>query len=258
MRSASCQRTNVKELHYTFRFFDHIRRITLAHFRPSDDLQHVLDINDDETYRSYVTDLLVTSPTDPHITKEQNYLLALGGIVDPVLSAYRIRARMRRLQPRTNVLNPSAALEDCGRRLSMEAYHFKERIRLFGINATALMIDGAPTTGAFNKLIGRIVGHYQRENARLLRFRNFVVHGPRGRSDEFADLRSWALAAILLHSDVWFEYKHQFEDVRSEWNQISATLVRSMDAAIAAIQLANENAIASRSFSFLVHQRTTA
>jgi hypothetical protein len=247
-------RTNVKELNYTFRFFEHIRLVTIAHFKLSDGLQHVLSIEDGETYKAYITDLLVTSPNDAHLTKEQSYLLTLGAIVHPALSAHRIRNRLRGLQPRTHALNPSANLEECGKRLSMEAYHFKERIRLFGDNAIALSIDPI-FAGNFGKTIGRILRNFQHENLKLLKFRNFVVHGPKGRIDEFADLRSWELSAILLHSDIWLEYKNQFEGVRSEWNQIGGKLIRSMESTIAAVQLANENAIESRSLSFSAERR---
>lgn len=202
-------------------------------------------------------DLLMIRPADSDLTTEQKYLRDLGAITEPVLSVYRTKNKLKRLQPRINVLNASFALEDCGRRLAMDAYHFKERVRLFAENCIPLVIN-QKARAQITKQIGRSLRTYARENTRLLKFRNFVVHGPRGRTDEFEDLRCAELAGILLHSDLWLEYKNVFEDVRCEWALIAKSLIRSMETVIAAIQVMNENMIESASLSFLVRPPTEA
>jgi hypothetical protein len=67
--------------------------------------------------------------------------------------------------------------------------------------------------------------------------------GPKGRFDEFAELRHWELAGIFHHSDLWLEYTNEFENVKSDWTKMGNDLIRSMEIVIATIQLLNENVI---------------
>jgi hypothetical protein len=221
-----------------------MKSIVKTHFEISENFQNTLDYQDEVVYRRYIRDIFTNAPSYSDLTIEQKYLHSLVAMSDPILSAYRIRNRIRRLQPRTKVINASSALEDSGRRLSMEAYHFKERVRLFADGAIQL-VDDITLIDVIRHKVSRILRSYNQHNTRLIKFRNFVVHGPRGRIDEFAELRHLELACIFLHDDLWFEYKNEFDSLKSEWTTIGNDLIRSMEIIMAAIQLLNENLILS-------------
>jgi hypothetical protein len=233
-----------RELRYTFRFFEHMKSIVQAHFLISENFQSTLDYQDEAVYKSYIRDIFTNVPSYSDLTIEQQYLHSLAALTDPIISAYRTKNRIMRLQPRTRVINASFALEDSGRRLSMEAYHFKERVRIFAESSITLVNNKASVAG-FNDKVSRILRSYNQQNSRLIRFRNFVVHGPRGRIDEFADLRHLQLACTFLHDDLWFEYKNEFNSTKSEWVVFEKKFIRSMEIAIASIQTLNENMILS-------------
>jgi hypothetical protein len=131
----------------------------------------------------------------------------------------------------------------------MDAFHFKERIKLFGESGASIIFASAQRE-TFQKQIGRIVRNYSQANRRLLKYRNFVVHGPQSRVDEFADLRSWELSSLLLHNDLWFEYNNAFDSCRSDWTVVSRDLIRAMERAAAEIQILNENCIETAVFGF--------
>src|SRR5262249_8053422 len=128
----------MKGLRYTLRFFDHIRVVTLTHFELHDDLRYVVETNDEQTYQSYLKDLLLIRPSYDQYSEEQKYLHSLSALVEPVISAHRLLNRLHRLRPRTRTVNASSRLEDCVRQLAMESYHFKERMCLFGNNVSSL------------------------------------------------------------------------------------------------------------------------
>jgi hypothetical protein len=131
----------------------------------------------------------------------------------------------------------------------MAAFHFKERLKLFGKSAAAIIAD-EKRRRFFEDKIGRIIRNYTTANKRIMRYRNFVVHGPEGREDEFADLRSCELAGLFLHGDLWFEYNNEFGRHRTDWTLIARNLIGSMEISIAAIQQLNENLITERAFDF--------
>jgi hypothetical protein len=120
---------------------------------------------------------------------------------------------------------------------------------VFGDSTIDIILNTSIQNDARNQ-ISKIIRQYDRANKRILHFRNFVVHGPKGRIDEFADLRSWELAGIFLHNDLWLDYNNAFEGARSEWATISRNLIISMEAAAAAVQLLNEALICAGAFQF--------
>ena len=115
----------------------------------------------------------------------------------------------------------------------MDTFHFKERVSLFGTSAIALIGD-VKWQKHTQIEIGRIIRHFCRANQRLLKYRNFVVHGPKNRIDEFADLRSWELGGIFLHNDLWLDYNNEFEIFRTDWATLAKHLIQSMEYTIAA------------------------
>jgi hypothetical protein len=226
--------------------------MTFKYFELVDDLRYVDEIRDDQTYHSYVRDLLVGMP--PALSKNQEYLQSAGAMAEPVFSAYRLKRRIQRLKAKTNIVNPCADLETSAKQLAMEAYHFQERIKLFGDCAIAIVTtpSGVPR---LSMEIARVIRAYQKENVRVLRYRNFVVHGPRGRLDEFQALRNSALCAILFHSDLWLNYRGDFEDARRPWVDISTTLLRAMNTALMKIELLNDSLLEHRLLSFAEPQK---
>jgi hypothetical protein len=239
-----------RELKYTLRLSEHLKEITSRHF----EIQNPYwsqndDPNDQATHRAYVRDILIDGPSYVDLTDDQKYLHDLGGVITPILSAYRTRNRIPRLKPRTGRVGASSRLEECGQRLGMEAFHFKERIRLFA--DSAIRITHSPQAcSKFNLEIASLLRKYTKTNDRLLRYRNFVVHGPKKRIDEFAELRGWELNGIFFHDDLWLEYNNVFETSREEWTSIAKTLVGSIESAVARIQLLSENNILTASFRF--------
>lgn len=135
-------------------------------------------------------------PTYDDFTPEQRYLHDLGELTGPVLSAYRTHHRIARLHPRTGRIAASGNLETSGQRLAMDAYHFKVRIELFGDSA-ATVISDKQTREEFQSAIGRIARNFSRANKRVMKYRNFVVHGPKNRVDEFALLRGLELGGFF-------------------------------------------------------------
>lgn len=235
-------------LHYTFRLQEHIRTVMNAHFELRDYQQEDINIEDIETYRAYIRDF-ITTVENTHLTPEQQYLQSLLAITEPSMSAFRFIKKIRRLKPRTGRLNASRTLEETAKLLAMESYHFKERIRLFSKNTSTLMTD-ASCADALSIKIKRLLQKYERTNKKLIKYRNYVVHGPRGRLDEFASLRTAEICAHTLHDDLWFDYKNEFEIAQDEWMQIGKSLIDSMETATAEIQLINENAISCQSLTF--------
>jgi hypothetical protein len=236
-----------RELKYTLRLLEHLKAITLKYF----DIKNtfISELDDVAAYRAYIRDIIVEQPFYADFTPEQRYLHDLAGVISPVLSAYRTKKRIPLLRPRTGKVTASAILEESGQRLAMDTFHFKERISLFGASTIALIVD-LKWQKHTQMEIGRIIRNFSRETQRLLKYRNFVVHGPKTRTDEFADLRSWELGGIFLHDDLWLDYNNEFETTRAEWAAISKDLIRSMESTIAAAQLLNANNIERRAFTF--------
>ena len=131
----------------------------------------------------------------------------------------------------------------------MEAFHFKERIRLFAESANDVLKEQRRLE--FGKTVGKIVQRFNRDNQRLLRYRNFTVHGPRNRIDEFSLLREWELSGMFLHSDLWEEFNKCFESTRLEWKTVTQNLISSIEKAAADIQLLNEHCLNRSDFSFV-------
>jgi hypothetical protein len=240
-----------KELKYALRLSEHLKDVTARYFeiRSPYTLQAFEEYND-QTYRAYIRDVVVDRPGYSEFTQDQKYLHDLGGLIGPILSAQRIKGRVPRLKPRTYHITASERLEECGRLLAMDAFHFKERIRLFGKSGSSIIIK-LDQRIEFQNEIGRIVRNYNQATKRLMKYRNFVVHGPDGRIDEFADLRGWELSGLLLHNDLWLDYNNEFETCRSEWTLLAKQLIRAMERAAAEIQLLNENFISVAAFGFV-------
>jgi hypothetical protein len=246
------------ELKFTLRLSEHVQSVSLKHFEFRHPyLQQTVDYNDQETYRAYIRDLIVDRPSYSELTLDQKYLHDLGAVISPILSAYRTKNRIPRLRPRTGQIIASGRLEECCQQLAMDAFNFKERLSLFGDSAAAI-ISKSIELADFKVEVGRIIRNYRNANNRLLKYRNFVVHGPKGRIDEFSDLRSWELSGIFLHSDLWLDYNNAFEATRSEWTQVAKTLINSMEAAAAELQILNEGKIEIFSFRFLRSPRKLA
>jgi len=221
-----------------------------------EDLDYVSQIDDGEMYRKYVRDLIIFKPETAHLSNEQNYLRCLVEITGPILSAYRLKGRIHRSQRRTHILEPWSKFEESGKMLAMEAYHFKARIRLLG-EAISAVISDELSKKHLAKDIGRAIRGFEATNVRLLKYRNFVVHGPKGRVDEFEGLRGMALSAHLLHDDLWLEYNNVFDETKEEWISISSDLIRSMEKAISEIQLLNENLLSTGALTFVSQELTS-
>jgi hypothetical protein len=240
-----------RQLKYTLRLSEHLKAVIQKFFELQNPyLSQAADIDEAPTYRNYVRDIVTDHPHYDELTPDQKYLHDLGGLISPVLSSYRISLRIPRLQPRTRRFAASANLEESGQRLAMDAYHFKMRVELFGDSSAALIPDN-DSRREFQKIIGRIIPNFTRANSRILKYRNFIVHGPRSRIDEFAYLRGLELGGMFLHDDLWFTYNTEFEMARDEWATIAKNVVGTMESANAEIQLLNENTIQTGSFLFL-------
>lgn len=238
-----------QELKYALRLSEHVKQITLKYFEFQNPYSEAFQEYNELTYRAYIRDVVIDRPSYSDLTNDQKYLHDLGGLIAPVLSAYRIRGRIPRLKPRTYHITASARLEECGQLLAMDAFHFKERIRLFGKSAS-LIIMNAKRRSEFQSEIGRVVRNYSHANKRLMKYRNFVVHGPEGRIDEFADLRNWQLSGLLLHNDLWLDYNNEFELLRTEWASLAKELIQAMERGTSEIHLMNENLIETSAFGF--------
>jgi hypothetical protein len=147
-------------------------------------------------------------------------------------------------------LNPSYPLEECGKRLALEAYHFKERVKDFWNSVEEIVLE-PDAYERFSAEMRRILRAYEKDNSRLLRYRNFVVHGRTGRVDEFQYLKSLALCATLIHDDLWAEYRSEFEILRSEWIEVSSNLLRSINRCLLHIEVLNDTLMENRAFSFV-------
>lgn len=238
-------------LKHTLRLHDHLSSLTRAHFElRAPFLDQLTDIPDAQTYRAYLQEVLMDRVHYSDFTTDQKYLHDLAGLVGPVTSAYRLRLSLPRLKPRTGEIRASERLEECCQRLALVAYNFRERIKAFSESATNIIHDPLLQSETCDRA-GKIIKQYDEKNGRILRYRNFVVHGPKGRIDEFADLRSWELSGIFLHNDLWLDYNNEFDQVKMEWISISRNLLTSMEAAIATVQLLNENLVAAGAFNFL-------
>jgi hypothetical protein len=238
-------------LKHTLRLHDHLGSLARTHFElRAPFLDQSTEVSDAETYRAYLQEVVTDRAHYSDLTPDQRYLHDLAGLPSPVISAYRLRLRLPRLKPRTGDIRASARLEDCCQQLAIVAYNFRERVKAFGESSTNIIHSALFQSDTSNR-IGKIIRQYDESNDRILRYRNFIVHGPKGRIDEFADLRSWELGGIFLHTDLWLDYNNAFEEVRCEWTSISRNLLASMESSIAIIQLLNENLITVGAFNFL-------
>ncbi|MCG6205880.1 hypothetical protein LPW26_14610 [Rhodopseudomonas sp. HC1] len=183
------------------------------------------------------------------LTPDQRYLHDLGGLVSPILSAYRARIRLSRLSRRTGTINASSRLEDTCQRISLEAYNFKERLKLFGDSLSDILCAKSERK-EISARVGSIIRKYEKENGRIIRYRNYVIHGPRGRIDEFADLRTWEISGFLLHNDLWFDYNNEFDEMRETWASLTCRLLAAMEEAVFSIQALNEKLLTEAGLSF--------
>src|SRR5262249_50224745 len=136
----------------------------------------------------------------------------------------------------------SATIISAARDLSFEAYHFHARLKEH-LHSSANLHFSCDAAANYEKKMVRMANTYKKANDRVLRHRNFVVHGPKNRVDEFSDLRLAELCATTMHDDLWFEYKNVFEDCKDEWTAMAKGLISSMETALAMVQNENENAI---------------
>lgn len=241
-----------KALKYTLRLHDHVGAITSAYFglRAPYFEQTRDEDHDSGLYRRYLQDLIIDRVHYSDLTPDQKYLHDLGSLASPALLAYQMRLSLANRKPRTGNIRASSNLEDSCQRLSLAVYSFKERLKMFGDSLVAIVADETDQRYVRGE-VGKIVRRYELANKRIIRYRNFIVHGPKGRLDEFADLRSWELAGIFLHSDLWLDYNNAFEEVRESWKALGQSAVASMEEAIASIQLLNENLISRSALCFL-------
>lgn len=236
-----------KELEQTSRFFTFIQSVTSKHFEISEDLRYVNEIGDGETYKAYIRELLIEPR--PSLTNGQTYLRSLTDLVEAPLAIVRAYRRMRRLKVKTHIASPHAALEECAKIFAMEAYHFLQRIKEHGNSVYPLVVKPISVSSAKVR-ISQIIKKFQKSDARVLQFRNFLVHGPRNRCDEFQTLRNSSLAAIIYHSDLWLNYKNDFEEAREDWLQIAEALLSAIDVALMEIQNLNETLIEAGDMTF--------
>lgn len=244
-----------RTLKYTLRLHDHLGSLTRQHFQlRAPFLNQLDDIPDVQTYRAYLQEILTDRAHYSELTPDQRYLHDLAGLVSPVISAYRLRLRLPHLKPRTGEVRASERLEECCQQLAIVSYNFRERVKSFGGSATNIVRDLSLQSDTCSQ-IATIIRRYDRKNDRILRYRNFLVHGPKGRTDEFADLRSWELSGIFLHNDLWLDYNNAFDELQLEWTSISRGLLSSMEEVIANVQLLNENLVAKAAYNFLQTNR---
>jgi hypothetical protein len=241
-----------RELRFTLRLSDHIGQLTLQHFefrRPhtSFELEQAADFG---AYRAYYKELFIDQPVYDQLTRHQKYLHDLQSLIGPIISSYRIKTRLPRLKPRTRVIAASSRLEQAAQLLAFEAYHFKERLKLFG-RSTEELISNPIRKFAFQKEVGKIISNFKFANTRLFRYRNFVVHGPLNRFDEFANLRTWELGGLIHHPDLWYDYNTAFYAVQEDWVRLAKTLISSMEGSVFGIQTINENLIRDISLDFV-------
>jgi hypothetical protein len=81
-----------QELKYTFRLSEHVKQITLKYFEFRNPYSEAFQQYNELTYRAYLRDVDVDRPSYSDLTNDQKYLHDVGGLVAPVLSAYRISA----------------------------------------------------------------------------------------------------------------------------------------------------------------------
>lgn len=224
------------------KFFDHALRVMSEYFQVSDELKYFHEIDDRATARQFIPQLVLPGPPATGPTSEQRYLRDLLEVPGPAVEARRAANRLISAKPRPRSRHASTTLVSAVRDLSFEAYHFHVRLKEHLQSALDIHLS-AQDAAAHEKRLVRIIKAYKKANDRLLRHRNFLVHGPRNRVDEFSDLRLSELCATTMHDDLWFEYKNVFEEYKDEWCAIARALVRSMETSLAMLQNENENAI---------------
>lgn len=220
------------------------------YFEISADLKYLDEVNDRTTARQFIRQLLLPLPPTTALTRHQEYLRGLVELPGPALDAQRAARRLQSAKPRPRTSRAATALIAAARDLAFEAYHFQERIKHHIEGVVRIHISNA-SAEQHKKKLGKVVREYQKANDRLLRHRNFLVHGPRNRHDEFSDLRLAELAAITLHDDLWFEHANVFEEYKEAWCGIANRLLRSIDSSLMIIQNENENAIANGTLNFV-------
>jgi hypothetical protein len=244
------------ELRATLRFSKHVREVTTKYFelrRPETNFDPN-DLQDFATFRSYYKELFIDGSTGHVYSIEQQYLRDLQELIAPIISSYALKARIPRLKPRTNQIGASTRLERTGHSLSFESYHFKARLKNFGKSAS-LVIPASTARQNFSVRLSKIVRRFSAGNERLLRYRNFVVHGPTGRFDEFSALRSWELGGTLHHADLWHDYNTAFFEVQQDWDILAKSLIKSMEECVARIQHLNETFLELRLINLVATSR---
>lgn len=223
--------------------------VMTTYFEISPDLEYLHEIDDRSTARQYIRQLVLPTRPVAELTNEQTYLRDLIELAQPVVQANRAGSRIRSAKARSKLDRASHSLTAAVRDIAHEGYHFRERVKAH--MTSVAQVHRCPTaakehTGALARMLRR----YDSANDRILRHRNFLVHGPKGRVDEFADLRLAELAAIVLHSDLWLDQKNVFDEYQRDWSHLGRTLLLSMEETIALLQTENENAIAGKMLSF--------
>jgi hypothetical protein len=212
------------------------------HFQVADDLKYFDEIDDRGSARQFIRQLILPDAPAKEPTPEQRYLRDLLEVPGPAMQACRAANRLMGAKARPSARDTSTTFVSAARDLSFEAYHFHERLKEHLRSSLSIHIV-RQDAAVFQKRMVRIAASYKKANDRLLRYRNFVVHGPKNRVDEFSDLRLAELCATTMHDDLWFEYRNVLEECKQEWTAIAKQLVRSMEASLAMVQNENENAI---------------
>lgn len=246
------------ELRYALRFFEHVVSVMGAYFEVPHDLEYLREINDHKTARRFIRALFLPASTPAELTHEQQYLQSLLELPGSAIEAGRATNRLRASKPRSRTPRASTALLVAARDLAYEAYHFQERVKEHINSVLRIHLSDVDAEKHKKKLI-RMLKAYQTSNDRLLRYRNFLVHGPKNRVDEFIELKLAELGAETLHEDLWVEHRRVFDEYQQEWCDMARTLLRSMEALLAMVQSENENAIAAARLTFtVVHARCSA
>jgi hypothetical protein len=196
-------------------------------------------------YLRYLCDQSASKP----LTRDQIFLSSLAHGLQPFLNAIRLRRRISALRAALGSWHTSEHLIEPVRSLSFEAYHFRESIKDIGDTALNCMIDETSKQYVRRKF-GEIIRTYQRGSERWIRYRNFVVHGPRNRQDPFRDLTFMELGAVTLHNDLWLDFRNMFDEDREYWSTRAKSLLQSMSLALVTIECINDKLISERKFSF--------
>lgn len=239
----------MKNKKYEENYIAHVFAITSRYFEVSPDLKYVTEINEHVSARRFIRELILPIGK-PKYTPEQKYLRSLLELHLPMENAKRARLRIVSSKPKARSARASSSLIHAARDISFECYHFQERLKDV-IDTTGAIYKNPREYAVHKSKLARVVRDYKKNHSRILSHRNFLVHGPSNRIDEFEDLRLVELSAEMLHDDIWFEHANVFEEIKQDWIAITQELLRTMSSTLVIVQHENENAIERKSFTFM-------